>query len=650
MANYFVSNKPGEVGNDGNSGLSQLLPFLTLGKLSATALLNAADSAQLNRGSSFAESLSIRGNGTAGNLITFTSYGTGVRPVITACDIPPLVFDSAVAGGDRYKRAALGWTPHQSFREDGVVPNGVTRNLFKQVSLVACVNLHDWFYTGADFYVVVATGEVPNSVGPVTIHVGRRNSNVVEFTPGQDFIRLDNLICRFTDDDTGTFSGINCNQNSTSNTGWVLNSLLVEWAPIGIKLDGQGTNSFAEVRVCTLTNSEVRFCHSHGVNLIFLSAGSLVDNLNCWGNGRAGIGFAARNSVISRSFFNQNANVLAKWTAPLAVQGFDHGAYIVGQVPNFDRAFGNVIVDCIASLNGKAGFATDALASTMTFLRDISFGNLLFGFMLEGGTTNSSSGTKVYQCTAWNNLKSALHCVNCHGPFDARNNQFYFNGRDGSQDLYIEWNIGSWVLHSGTAGVDAVWRHDHLDYDIVAVGDAAHVILTPVGSIAAVQAAANTWFKSGAAGTEGSLYVRKTGSGGTTGDTYWCDPNLALVTLNWNNYTPVAERPVGHAIFRYTYSAASNVSGTTIASLQGSVLAKEANGIQFNPSYVNAAGGDFHLGIGSSSIDVGTVIAGINDGTGGSTRFRGTAPDLGAFESGAGSARKRRRALAAWLH
>ena len=47
-----------------------------------------------------------------------------------------------------------------------------------------------------------------------------------------------------------------------------------------------------------------------------------------------------------------------------------------------------------------------------------------------------------------------------------------------------------------------------------------------------------------------------------------------------------------------------------------------------NPLFVNAAAGDFHLQNGRPAIDAGVVITGLS--------FHGSAPDLGALESGAG--------------
>jgi len=59
----------------------------------------------------------------------------------------------------------------------------------------------------------------------------------------------------------------------------------------------------------------------------------------------------------------------------------------------------------------------------------------------------------------------------------------------------------------------------------------------------------------------------------------------------------------------------------------------ERNGLWGKPVFVNPAGGDFRLAAGSLGIDRGQVIAGFNDPAS-PWPFKGSAPDLGAFESG----------------
>jgi hypothetical protein len=61
-------------------------------------------------------------------------------------------------------------------------------------------------------------------------------------------------------------------------------------------------------------------------------------------------------------------------------------------------------------------------------------------------------------------------------------------------------------------------------------------------------------------------------------------------------------------------------------------LGHEAHGLNVDPLFVNAAAGDFRLQATSPCRDAGVVIAGINDGTGGSQRFAFAAPDMGAHE------------------
>jgi hypothetical protein len=61
---------------------------------------------------------------------------------------------------------------------------------------------------------------------------------------------------------------------------------------------------------------------------------------------------------------------------------------------------------------------------------------------------------------------------------------------------------------------------------------------------------------------------------------------------------------------------------TTFQSLTG----QESHGLDVEPGFANAAGGDYTLALTSDLIDAGAVIPGVNDG------YDGAAPDIGAFE------------------
>jgi len=60
----------------------------------------------------------------------------------------------------------------------------------------------------------------------------------------------------------------------------------------------------------------------------------------------------------------------------------------------------------------------------------------------------------------------------------------------------------------------------------------------------------------------------------------------------------------------------------------GNSVTQDHNLLGTDPLFVNAAGADFHLQANSPAIDAGVAIPGLS--------FNGTAPDLGAFETGVG--------------
>lgn len=78
---YYVSYSDG---NDNYDGLSPSSPWKTLDKVS-TVTFNPGDTIYLKCGDIWSgQKLILKGNGTATNMITLTSYGTGNKPVITS--------------------------------------------------------------------------------------------------------------------------------------------------------------------------------------------------------------------------------------------------------------------------------------------------------------------------------------------------------------------------------------------------------------------------------------------------------------------------------------------------------------------------------------------------------------------------------------
>jgi parallel beta-helix repeat protein len=76
MATYFVKS----TGSDSDTGLSDAHAWATVAKVNATSLA-AGDTVSFNKGDTWREQLNMQ-SGTAGNVITFNSYGSGAAPKI----------------------------------------------------------------------------------------------------------------------------------------------------------------------------------------------------------------------------------------------------------------------------------------------------------------------------------------------------------------------------------------------------------------------------------------------------------------------------------------------------------------------------------------------------------------------------------------
>ena len=103
---YYLSSS---TGNDNNNG-SQTQPWKTLSKLSNTTL-GPGDTVYFKKGDTFRGHYVVNGSGTEGNLITFTSYGSGNQPIISG--------SSHDDGGGDYREAIL-VTNHDNMVFDGL--------------------------------------------------------------------------------------------------------------------------------------------------------------------------------------------------------------------------------------------------------------------------------------------------------------------------------------------------------------------------------------------------------------------------------------------------------------------------------------------------------------------------------------------------
>ena len=77
-ATYYVDATNG---NDSRTGLSENLTWKTIAKVNASTF-RPGDQVLFKRGEVWRERLTIPTSGSAGNVITYASYGTGAKPII----------------------------------------------------------------------------------------------------------------------------------------------------------------------------------------------------------------------------------------------------------------------------------------------------------------------------------------------------------------------------------------------------------------------------------------------------------------------------------------------------------------------------------------------------------------------------------------
>jgi hypothetical protein len=84
VANFYVASAA-HGGSDAAAG-SIIAPWATIAKVTGSTF-SAGDSVSFNRGDVWREQLTVPSAGSAGNLITFGAYGSGVLPIVTGADL-----------------------------------------------------------------------------------------------------------------------------------------------------------------------------------------------------------------------------------------------------------------------------------------------------------------------------------------------------------------------------------------------------------------------------------------------------------------------------------------------------------------------------------------------------------------------------------
>jgi parallel beta-helix repeat protein len=138
--NYYV--KTG--GSDAANGLTDGTAWLTINKVN-TSSFNAGDTIFFNRDNVWREMLTFPSSGTANNHIVFSSYGTGVNPIVNGSDLTATWTNHA---GDIWI-ATVTTQPYQVFFDN-------TRGT-KVANHNACTAQFNWYWSGDTLYVYAAS-------------------------------------------------------------------------------------------------------------------------------------------------------------------------------------------------------------------------------------------------------------------------------------------------------------------------------------------------------------------------------------------------------------------------------------------------------------------------------------------------------------
>jgi hypothetical protein len=101
--------------------------------------------------------------------------------------------------------------------------------------------------------------------------------------------------------------------------------------------------------------------------------------------------------------------------------------------------------------------------------------------------------------------------------------------------------------------------------------------------------------------------------------------------------TSLPTNAVSHNLIWAPNASIANVNNSSLSWAQWQALGYDAGGVNANPDFVNAAGGNYALASGSPAIDHGMTLSPVTTDYNGVARPQGAAYDIGAFEYNSGT-------------
>ena len=253
--NYYVSSS---TGNDKNDGLTPITAWQTLSKVNSSTFVEG-DVIGFKRGDSWREKVTVNQSGTSSNPITYTSYGTGNRPVFI--------------GSQNY---TSGWSLHATYPNVWyqTLPNHTQVVLFEGIrgtevnrstgDISEIDAPYEWGYEGASF--TFKTLYIYSEIDPNTytsLEVGQLNYGIN--VNDNDYIKIDDIEFMnynahgvFLVGNYCTIQGIESHHHSSINYGdgisiWgnnnlISNNILHENGNHGVFID-HGNNNVIEKNV-----------------------------------------------------------------------------------------------------------------------------------------------------------------------------------------------------------------------------------------------------------------------------------------------------------------------------------------------------------------------------------------------------------------
>jgi parallel beta-helix repeat protein len=359
---YYVDNCV-VTGNDSNNGTAPATPWLTVAKVTASTFA-AGDSILFEKSCTWNEGpLSAHNSGSAGNVITYGSYGTGALPILTGA--------RAITGWSNFSGNVWQATVSAPFQ---VFFNG-TVGVFEAGGTGSVVAANEW-YSNAGVVYVYFVGTPTNILGSffqygissnIKSYVTFQNLEIDYFSSAGILVTLSNNVI------------VTRNNVFHNETGIYLVSTM-------------GTPQSTE----SVTNNQVAFSGGHGVSVGDYTSNVTISNNNIYSN------------ALDATTFTSGVHICT------SVQGIDDNILV-----EYNTVHDNG--GPFSSATAGSGIWADCADTNVVFVYNTSYNNLGVGLYIE-----ITSGAKVYGNLAYNNTSAGIY-VSAHTSTAASNNLIYNN-------------------------------------------------------------------------------------------------------------------------------------------------------------------------------------------------------------------------------